>query len=59
MLLKIAAINPPIKAITRIITTATQPPAIIADIIAFVVEIIAFNVFIVACTVIFVAFIVA
>ena len=36
MLLKIAAINPPIRAITNIITTATQPPATIADITAFV-----------------------
>ena len=37
---------PPIRAITKIITTATQPPAIIADIIAFVAATIAFIAFI-------------
>lgn len=39
---KIEVHNIAIKQITTIITTATQPPAIIADISAFVAKIIAF-----------------
>ena len=49
---------PSFKAITKIITTATQPPATIAEIIAFVAAIIAFIVAIVAFIVTLTAFIV-
>ena len=47
-LLKIAAINPAIKTITNIITTATQPPATIAEINALIPAIIALTALIVA-----------